>query len=108
MLQRNTPTRSKAAAGVDLGLRTLGSLLADGVSCSSALAGQSGVLGLVSLLGGGGSGLLVLALLDGGGAGGAAGLGALRAALLNHIERSTDDATLSLDGTARALLGNFL
>lgn len=87
--------------------RTLGTLLAD-VPHGLALGGNGGVLSLLGLLGGLGGGLLLLALLDGLGAGGRAGLGALRALLLDHIEGSTDDATLGLDGTASALLGNLL
>ena len=90
----------------DLGLSTLGTLLAD-LSCGLALGGR-GVLGLLGLLGGGGGLLLLLALLDGGGAGGGAGLGALGALLLDHVEGGTDDGTLGLDGAAGSLLGDFL
>lgn len=91
----------------DLGGSPLSTLLADLSSCGRALSG-SGALGLLGLLGGGAGGLLLLALLDGGGASGVAGLGALGALLLDHIEGSTDDATLGLDGAAGSLLGNLL
>ena len=83
---------------------TLGTLL----RLDLATGTGGGVLGLVGLLRRLGGGLLVLALLDGGGAGGRAGLGALGAALLDHVERGTDDGTLVLDGAAGALLGNLL
>jgi hypothetical protein len=96
-----------AGASLDLGLSALGALLAD-VALGLALGGDGGVLGLLRLLDGGGSLLLLLALLDGLGAGGAAGLRSLRATLLDHIERGADNGTLGLDGTASALLGNFL
>lgn len=90
----------------DLGGGTLGTLLAD--LGALALGGRGGELGLVGLLGGSGSSLLLLALLDGLGAGGGTSLGALRALLLDHIEGSTDDGTLGLDGAAGSLLGNLL
>jgi hypothetical protein len=73
-----------------------------------ALATSGSQLRLLSLLGGLSLGLLLLALLDSGGASGGTGLGALGALLLDHIERSTNDATLLLNGTAGALLGDFL
>jgi hypothetical protein len=75
---------------------------------STTLGGTGGGLGLLSLLSALGSGLLLLSLLDGLLAGGSTGLGALVAALLDHIERGTDDGTLGLHDTASALLGNFL
>lgn len=75
---------------------------------STTLGGTGGGLGLVSLLSALGSGLLLLGLLDGVLASGGTGLGALVAALLDHIERGTDDGTLGLNDTARALLSNFL
>lgn len=78
--------------------------MADGL----ALGGDGSVLGLLGLLDGSGGGLLLLALLDGGLAGGGTGLGALSAALLDQLEGGTNDGTLSLDGTASALLGDFL
>lgn len=83
-------------------------MLAGNAALGLALGGGRGVLGLLSLLGGLLGRLLLLALLDGGQTGGAAGLGADRAALLDHIERSTNNGTLRLDGAARPLLGNFL
>ena len=52
--------------------------------------------------------LLLLAFLDRGLAGCGAGFGSLRAALLDHVEGSAHDAALLLDGTAGALLGDFL
>lgn len=93
-----------AGASLDLGGSALGTLL----RLDLATGTGGGVLGLVGLLRRLGGGLLVLALLDGGGAGGRAGLGALGAALLDHVERGTDDGTLVLDGAAGALLGNLL
>lgn len=95
------------ALGRNLGSRTLGTLLAlDPLGL--ALGGAGGVLGLLSLLLALRGGLLVLGVLDGLLAGGGAGLGALGAALLDHIEGSTDDGALVLDGAAGALLGNLL
>jgi hypothetical protein len=92
---------------LDLGGSALGALLrlelvdlATGTS-----GGRLGLLGLLLRLG---RGLLLLALLDGGGAGGGAGLGALGAALLDHVEGGTDDGTLVLDCAAGTLLGNLL
>jgi hypothetical protein len=85
---------------------TLGTLLADLGGVASC--GRGGVLGLLSLLLRLGGGLLLLALLDGSGAGGGAGLGTLAAALLDYIERGTDDGTLVLDCAAGTLLGDFL
>lgn len=73
-----------------------------------AAGGAGSGLCLVGLLLGLGGSLGLLALLDGGGAGGGAGLGALSAALLDHVEGSTDDSTLVLDCAAGSLLGNFL
>lgn len=96
-----------ASSGSNLDRRTLGTLLAD-VSRGLTLAGGGGSLGLVSLLGSGGRVLLLLALLDGLGAGGGSGLGSHGTALLDHIERGTNDGTLGLDGSARALLGDLL
>lgn len=93
--------------GGDLDGCTLGALLAGNLA-GLALCGRGGVLCLVGLLLGLGLGLLGLALLDGGGAGGGTSLGALRTALLDHIERSTNDGTLVLDGAASALLGDLL
>lgn len=90
-----------------LGWCTLCTLLAD-LASGLALGGLGGGLSLVGLLGGGGGLLLLLGVLDGGGAGGVAGLRALSAALLDHIEGGTNDGTLGLDGSAGALLGNFL
>ena len=90
--------------GGDLGSRALGALLA--LDALGRLgSGGLGLLGLLAALGGG---LLLLGVLDGLLAGGGTGLGALVAALLDHIERGTDDTTLALDSTAGTLLGNFL
>ncbi len=94
------------AGGGLAGGTTLGAHLGD-LADGLALGG-TGALGLVGLLGGGGGGLLVLGLLDGGEAGGGAGLGAHAPALLDHLERGADDATLRLDGAAGALLGHLL
>lgn len=93
-----------SGTGLGLGGSTLGLHLAD---LGGALAGSS-VLGLLGLLGSSGGLLLLLGLLDGGIAGGGTGLGAHGTALLDHLERGTNDGTLSLDGTASALLGDFL
>lgn len=95
------------ALGGDLDGGTLGTLLACD-SASLALGSRGGALCLVGLLLALGSSPLLLALLDGGLASGGTGLGALRAALLDHIERCTNDGTLLLDGAASALLGNLL
>lgn len=93
--------------GRGLGSRTLGTLLAlDPLGL--ALGGAGGGLGLLKLLLALGGGLLLLGGADGLLAGGGAGLGALSAALLDHIERSTNDGTLGLDGAAGTLLGNLL
>lgn len=91
----------------DLGLRTLGTHLAD-VADGLALGRNGGVLGLLSLLSSLGGLLLLLVLLDGLRAGGGTGLGAHVTALLDHIEGSTNDGTLGLDVTASALLGDLL
>lgn len=72
---------------------------------SGALSGSLGLLGLLNALGGS---ALLLALLDGGLAGSRAGLGALRAALLDDVEGSTNDGTLGLDLAAAAGLGGLL
>jgi hypothetical protein len=93
--------------GLDLGSRALGTLLAD-LSDSLALGGLGSELSLLGLLGSSLSLLLLLALLDGLGAGSGAGLGSDVALLLDHVERSTDDTTLSLDSAAGSLLGNLL
>jgi hypothetical protein len=102
------PTSSLTGLGSNLDRRTLSTLLAGDATTSLALGGRGGELGLLSLLGSSGGLLLVLALLDGGEAGGGTGLGAHRATLLDHIEGSTNDSTLGLDGAAGALLGDFL
>lgn len=96
-----------AGPGLDLGGGALGALLRlDLVDLATGTGG--GALSLLSLLGRLGGSLLLLALLDGGGAGGGTGLGALSAALLDHVKGSTNDGTLLLDGAAGALLGNLL
>lgn len=96
-----------AARGLGLGGSALGALLAlDALGLATGTGG--GGLGLLSLLLAVAGGLLVLGVLDGLLAGGGAGLGALVAALLDHIERGTDDGALVLDGTAGTLLGNLL
>jgi hypothetical protein len=66
------------------------------------------LLSLLGLLGGLCGGLLLLAFLDGGAAGSGTGLGTLGAALLDYVERGTDDGTLVLDCAAGTLLGDFL
>lgn len=93
--------------GSDLGGGTLGALLALD-ALSSTLASRGGGLSLVGLLLALGSSLLLLGVLDGLLAGSGTGLGALRTALLDHVEGGTDDAALVLDGTAGTLLSNFL
>lgn len=72
---------------------------------SGALGGGLSLLSLLRALG---SGTLLLALLDGGLAGSGAGLGALCAALLDHVEGSTNDGTLGLDLATAAGLGGLL
>lgn len=84
---------------------TLGTLLAD--LCGLASSG-GGVLSLLGLLLRVRLSLLLLALLDGGAAGSSTGLRSLGAALLDHVERGTDDGTLVLDCAAGTLLGDFL
>ena len=86
-------------------MSTLGTLLAD---LSATLGSVGSRLGLLSLLGGSGGLLLLLALLDGLGSGSGASLGSDGSALLDHIEGSTDDGSLGLDGSACSLLGNLL
>jgi len=93
--------------GSNLDRCTLSTLLA-GDTASGTSLGSTGELGLLGLLGGSGLLLLVLAVLDGSETGGAAGLRAHGAALLDHIEGSTNDSTLGLDGATSALLGDFL
>lgn len=95
-----------AGVGGHLGLSSLGALLAR--DPRSSLGSVRGGLGLVGLLCRLGSGLLLLAGRDGGLAGSLTRLGALCAALFDHIERGADNGTLALDGTAGALLGDFL
>lgn len=70
--------------------------------------GVSSSLGLLCLLDALRGSALLLALLDRLSASGGAGLGALRAALLDHVQRSTDNGTLGLDGLAAAGLGLLL
>lgn len=99
------PTTSNLAGlGGNLGGRALGTLLALD-ALGGTLGGALGLLGLLLALGGA---LLLLGLLDGLLAGGLTGLGALGAALLDHVEGGTDDGTLVLHNTAGTLLGNFL
>jgi len=94
--------------GLNLDRRALRTLLAGYATSRLSLGGRCGELRLLGLLGGGSFLLLVLALLDGGKAGGAPGLRAHRAALLDHIERGTNDGTLGLNSATSALLGDFL
>lgn len=93
--------------GLDLGSRALGTLLAD-LSDSLALGGLGSELSLLRLLGSSVGLLLLLALLDGLGTGSRAGLGSDVALLLDHVERSTNNASLGLDSAAGSLLGNLL
>jgi hypothetical protein len=89
-----------------LGCGALGTLLADLRGLASCAGGS--LLSLLGLLGGLCGGLLLLAFLDGGAAGSGTGLGTLGAALLDYVERGTDDGTLVLDCAAGTLLGDFL
>jgi len=91
--------------GGNLGLCALGTLLADLCAAGSVGRGRLCFLGLLLgvLLS-----LLLFALLDVGLAGGSAGLGALRAALLDHVQGGSNDATLLLECAAGTLLGDFL
>lgn len=91
--------------GLDLRGGALGTLLGN-LSLTTGTAGSS--LSLLSLLGGSGLGLLSLSGSNGLSAGSSAGLRTERAALLDHIEGSTNDGTLGLDGAASALLGDLL
>lgn len=102
-----TMTSILTSRSLHLGCGTLGALLACD-PCGLAPCSAGGGLGLLSLLLRLGGGLLLLALLDGGSAGCGAGLGALGAALLDHVEGGTDDGALVLDGAAGALLGSLL
>lgn len=91
--------------GGNLGGRALSTLLAlDALGGTLAGGSVLGLLGLLSLLG---SGLLLLGVLDGLLASSSTGLRALVAALLDHVEGSTNDSTLGLDGTAGTLLSDF-
>lgn len=105
--QPKTKSFSLASSGGNLDLSTLGTLLAD-VSLGLALASGGSGLGLLGLLGSSSLGLLLLALLDSLGTSGGSGLRAHGTALLDHIERGTNDGTLGLDGSASALLGDLL
>lgn len=91
--------------GGDLGSRALGTHLALDSAGLATGGSELGLLGLLLLLG---LALLLLGVLNVGLAGGEAGLGAHAAALLDHIEGGSDDATLGLHDTASALLRNFL
>ena len=84
--------------------------VAGGNSPSSGLTLRSAgrALGLLGLLDALCSSLLLLTLLDGLRASGRACLRAHRAALLDHIERSTDNGTLGLDLATTAGLGLLL
>jgi hypothetical protein len=73
-----------------------------------SLGCAGGGLRLLGLLYALSSASLLLAGCDGSLAGSLTGLWSLRSSLLNHVEGSTDDGTLVLNGTARALLRNFL
>lgn len=86
-------------------MSTLGALLAD---LSATLGSGGSVLGLVSLLGSSGGLLLILGLLDGLSSGSGTSLGSGGSALLDHVEGSTNDGSLGLDGLACSLLGNLL
>lgn len=92
--------------GSDLGGRALSTLLA--LDALSGLGTGGSGLGLLSTLAALVGGLLLLGVLDSLLAGGGTGLGALGAALLDHVEGGTNDGTLALHDTAGALLGNFL
>lgn len=98
---------SLTALGGDLDGRTLGTLLTDNAA-TGTLGSRGGALCLLGLLGGLLGLLLLLGLLDGSSASSGASLGAHGAALLDHIEGSTNDGTLGLDGAASALLGDLL
>jgi hypothetical protein len=89
-------------------LRTLAALLALDAALGLALGGSGSLLGLLGLLHLLSLGLLGLDVRQVGGALGSTGLRAHGPALLDHIERGTDDGTLRLDCPARALLGNLL
>ena len=103
---RHQKPTTLASPCLHLGSSALGTLLRDLLSVAScASSGGLGLLGLLLRLGGG---LLLLALLDGCGTGSGTGLGALGAALLDHVEGGTDDGTLVLDSAASALLGDLL
>ena len=94
-----------AGLGGDLGGGALSTLLALD-ALGTTLGGSSlGLLGLLAALGGS---LLLLGVLDGLLAGGLTGLGALGAALLDHVEGGTDDGTLVLHNTAGTLLSDLL
>ncbi|KAB8336773.1 hypothetical protein FH972_021082 [Carpinus fangiana] len=98
-LHKTTRTRL-SARGLRLGLGALCLLLADDGLLDVAARTAHGALGLGGLLLALGRGLLLLAGVDGSLAGGGARLGALRAALLEHVEIGADDAALRLDGAA--------
>lgn len=75
---------------------------------SLSLGGTCSTLCLLGLLCALGSSLLLLALLDSSETSGGTGLWSLRSSLLDNVEGSTNDGTLSLDCAAGSLLGNFL
>lgn len=98
-------TKCLTSASLDLRRSTLGTLLGH-LDTTTASGGR--VLGLLGLLLALSLGLLLLAGLDGLLAGGGAGSRGGGALGLDHIEGSTDDSTLGLDGAACALLGDLL
>jgi len=107
---RRTQIRIISLAGgwLWLGGRALGALLANDTAGGLTLGLAGSVLRLVGLLRGLRGGALLLALLDGLSTGSRAGLGTLGTALLDHIERGTNDGTLRLDLATSALGGLLL
>lgn len=90
----------------DFGRSTLRTLFALGLLLSARCTSRR--LGLLHLLLALLRSLLLLALLDSRLACRSASFRALCSSLFDDIERGAHDGSLVLDGTARALLGNFL
>lgn len=91
-----------SGSSLDLGSRALGAELGDLGASGSNMGSLGGLSSLGLLLLSLGSSLGVL------GSGGLSGVGSGVSLLLDHIERSTDNASGGLDGLSGSLLGNLL
>lgn len=99
---------SSTGGGLDFWCGALGGLLADDTASGLTCSRLGSSLCLLCLLRALGGSALLLAVLDSLLAGSRAGLWTLRAALLDDIERSTNDGTLCLDLLATTGLGLLL